>query len=107
MSPKSEPRQFARSKYTSVVLSALSTAIEAKDGVTSDHVHRVQGYAMGLARALNVTDQPTLEAIEAAALLHDTGKLAIPEHILNKPGRLSVSEFEVMKQHAPLGAEIL
>ena len=92
--------------YLSTV-SALSTAIEAKDGVTSDHIHRVQAYAMGLARALNVTDPPTLPASEAAALLHDTGKLGIPEHILNKPGRLTPSEFETMKSHVTLGADIL
>jgi putative nucleotidyltransferase with HDIG domain len=92
--------------YLSTV-SALSTAIEAKDGVTSDHIHRVQGYAMGLARALHVTDTTTLQAIEAAALLHDTGKIAIPEHILNKPGRLTASEFETMKSHVDVGADIL
>jgi putative nucleotidyltransferase with HDIG domain len=88
-------------------VSALSTAIEAKDGVTSDHIHRVQAYAMGLAGALNITDKSTLQAIEAAALLHDTGKIAIPEHILNKPGRLTPSEFETMKSHVDVGADIL
>jgi putative nucleotidyltransferase with HDIG domain len=92
--------------YLSTV-SALSTAIEAKDGVTSDHIHRVQTYAMGLARALDLTDPPTLQAIEAAALLHDTGKLAIPEHILNKPGKLTASEFDTMKAHVDVGADIL
>jgi putative nucleotidyltransferase with HDIG domain len=88
-------------------ISAFSTAIEAKDGVTSDHIHRVQAYAMGLARALGVSDPPTLQAIEAAALLHDTGKLAIPEHILNKPGKLTAHEFETMKAHVDIGADIL
>ena len=92
--------------YLSTV-SALSTAIEAKDGVTSDHIHRVQAYAMGLAKSLNVTDPTTLQAIEAAALLHDTGKLGIPEHILNKPGRLTAAEFDTMKSHVTLGADIL
>jgi putative nucleotidyltransferase with HDIG domain len=92
--------------YLSTV-SALSTAIEAKDGVTSDHIHRVQAYALGLARALKLTDAVTIQAIEAAALLHDTGKLAIPEHILNKPGKLTASEFETMKAHVDVGAEIL
>jgi putative nucleotidyltransferase with HDIG domain len=92
--------------YLSTV-SAFSTAIEAKDGVTSDHIHRVQAYAMGLARALEMTDPATLQAIEAAALLHDTGKLGIPEHILNKPGKLTPTEFETMKQHVALGADIL
>ncbi|MGD9902394.1 MAG: HD domain-containing phosphohydrolase [Vicinamibacterales bacterium] len=88
-------------------ISAFSTAIEAKDGVTSDHIHRVQAYATGLARALGVTDVGTLRAIEAAALLHDTGKLAIPEHILNKPGKLTAQEFETMKAHVDIGADIL
>jgi putative nucleotidyltransferase with HDIG domain len=92
--------------YLSTV-SALATAIEAKDGVTSDHIHRVRGYAMGLAPVLGVTDPSTLQAIEAAALLHDTGKLAIPEHILNKPGKLTPSEFETMKTHVDIGADIL
>jgi putative nucleotidyltransferase with HDIG domain len=67
----------------------------------------VQAYALGLARALGVTDDPTLKGIEAAALLHDTGKLAVPEHILNKPGKLSEAEFEQMKRHVDVGADIL
>jgi putative nucleotidyltransferase with HDIG domain len=92
--------------YVSTV-SALSAAIEAKDGVTSDHIHRVQAYAIGLARAIGVTDPQAIQAIEAAALLHDTGKLAIPEHILNKPGRLTPAEFETMKSHVSVGADIL
>jgi len=85
----------------------LATAIDAKDEVTHDHVRRVQGAALALAREIGVTDDETLKAIAAAALLHDTGKIAIPEHILNKPGRLSPAEFEKMKLHAPIGAEIL
>jgi putative nucleotidyltransferase with HDIG domain len=88
-------------------IEALSTAIEAKDGVTSSHIHRVQHYAMGLARALGVTDEETLKAIQAAALLHDTGKLAVPERILNKPGKLTAAEFEKMKLHVDVGADIL
>jgi hypothetical protein len=67
----------------------------------------VQAYATALARAMDVTDEPTLKAIEAAALLHDTGKLAVPEHILNKPGKLTEAEFEKMKLHADIGADIL
>jgi putative nucleotidyltransferase with HDIG domain len=85
----------------------LATAIDAKDEVTHDHVRRVQLGTLALARELGVTDEQTLKAIEAAALLHDTGKIAVPEHILNKPGRLTPAEFEKMKQHAPVGAEIL
>ena len=88
-------------------IGALSTAIEAKDGVTSSHIHRVQHYAMGLAKALGGLDEQTTKAIEAAALLHDTGKLAVPERILNKPGKLTPAEFETMKLHVDAGADIL
>src|SRR5688572_5123708 len=88
-------------------IGALSTAIEAKDGVTSSHIHRVQHYAMGLAKAIGTLDAPTLKALEAAALLHDTGKLAVPERILNKPGKLTPAEFETMKLHVEAGADIL
>ena len=85
----------------------LATAIDAKDEVTHDHVRRVQQGTLALARAVGVTDAPLLQAIEAAALLHDTGKIAVPEHILNKPGKLTPAEFEKMKRHAPIGADIL
>jgi putative nucleotidyltransferase with HDIG domain len=92
--------------YLSTV-ETLATAIEAKDGVTHDHIRRVQIYAVGLARALGVEDDGTIKAIEAAALLHDTGKLAVPEHILNKPGKLTAAEFDQMKLHVDVGADIL
>jgi putative nucleotidyltransferase with HDIG domain len=92
--------------YLSTV-ETLATAIEAKDGVTHDHIRRVQIYAIGLARALGVSDDSTIKAIEAAALLHDTGKLAVPEHILNKPGKLTPVEFDQMKLHVDAGADIL
>ena len=85
----------------------LATAIDAKDEVTHDHVRRVQQGTLELARVMGVTDAGELRAIEAAALLHDTGKIAVPEHILNKPGKLTAAEFEKMKRHAPIGAEIL
>jgi len=88
-------------------IETLATAIEAKDGVTSDHIRRVQKFAIGLAKALGVADQKTIKAINAAALLHDTGKLAVPEHILNKPGKLTALEFEQMKLHVDVGADIL
>jgi putative nucleotidyltransferase with HDIG domain len=85
----------------------LATAIDAKDEVTHDHVRRVQQGTLALARELGVTDPELLKGIEAAALLHDTGKIAVPEHILNKPGRLTPAEFEKMKRHAAIGAQIL
>ena len=92
--------------YLSTV-ETLATAIDAKDEVTHGHIRRVQLAAMSLARELGVKDTETLKAIEAAALLHDTGKIAIPEHILNKPGKLTPAEYDKMKLHAPIGAEIL
>jgi putative nucleotidyltransferase with HDIG domain len=92
--------------YLSTV-ETLATAIEAKDGVTHDHIRRVQHSSVALAKALGVHDEQTIKAIEAAALLHDTGKLAVPEHILNKPGKLTSSEFDQMKRHVDVGADIL
>jgi putative nucleotidyltransferase with HDIG domain len=92
--------------YLSTV-ETLATAIDAKDDVTHGHIRRVQVAALALAREIGITDTPTIQAIEAAALLHDTGKIAVPEHILNKPGKLTPAEFEKMKLHAPIGAEIL
>ena len=89
------------------VIETLATAIDAKDQVTHDHIRRVQTEAVRLAKGLGVHEDAELQAIMAAALLHDVGKISVPEHILNKPGRLSVSEFEMMKKHAPAGAEIL
>lgn len=89
------------------VIETLAQAVDAKDQVTHDHIRRVQTEAVRLARALGISDELQLQAIMAAALLHDVGKLAVPEHILNKPGRLTPSEFEVMKKHAPAGADIL
>lgn len=88
-------------------IETLATAIDAKDQVTHGHIRRVQQLALGLARELGVKDQQQIQALEAAALLHDTGKLAIPEHILNKPGKLTRGEFDRMKEHARLGADIL
>ena len=88
-------------------IEALAHAIDAKDQVTHGHIRRVQSASLQLARALGCTDEGQLHAIEAASLLHDLGKLAIPEHILNKPGRLSDAEYTTMKEHAKIGADIL
>jgi putative nucleotidyltransferase with HDIG domain len=92
--------------YLSTV-ETLAMAVDAKDQITHGHIRRVQAYALELARLLGVRDERHLKAIEAAALLHDMGKLAIPEHILNKPGKLTSAEFEKMKLHAEIGADLL
>ena len=85
----------------------LAAAIDAKDQVTHGHIRRVQHYAVALAHAIGVKDEMQVRAIQAAAVLHDTGKIAVPEAILNKPGPLDPNEFAVMKQHAAVGADII
>ena len=87
-------------------IEALALAIEAKDHTTHDHLQRVQIYARELAATLDLTEAELL-ALQAAALLHDIGKLAVPEHIISKPGKLTPEEFEKMKIHPIVGAEIL
>jgi diguanylate cyclase (GGDEF)-like protein/putative nucleotidyltransferase with HDIG domain len=88
-------------------IETLAMAIDAKDQITHGHIRRVQIFAVGLAKAMGVTESAQIRAVEAAALLHDMGKLAVPEYILNKPGPLTAAEFEKMKLHASVGADIL
>src|SRR4051794_10024296 len=88
-------------------IETLAMAIDAKDQITHGHIRRVQIFAVGLAKAMGVTESAQIRAVEAAALLHDMGKLAVPEYILNKPGPLTPAEFEKMKLHASVGADIL
>src|ERR1041385_2363102 len=87
-------------------IEALALSIEAKDHVTHDHVQRVQVYALEVGKELGLT-KDELNALQAASLLHDIGKLAVPEHIISKPGKLTSEEFEKMKIHPIVGAEIL
>ena len=87
-------------------IEALALAIEAKDQTTGDHLQRVRIYAMELAKDLRLSEDET-EALKAASVLHDIGKLAVPEHIISKPGKLTPEEFEKMKIHPIVGAEIL
>jgi putative nucleotidyltransferase with HDIG domain len=87
-------------------IETLALAIEAKDHTTGDHLQRVRVYAMELAKDLGLTE-PEQEALKAASVLHDIGKLAVPEHIISKPGKLTPEEFEKMKVHPIVGAEIL
>jgi diguanylate cyclase (GGDEF)-like protein/putative nucleotidyltransferase with HDIG domain len=87
-------------------IEALALAIEAKDDSTHDHLRRVQIYAVELARKMGV-DETGMQALRAASILHDIGKLAVPEHIISKPGKLTYEEFEKMKIHPIVGAEIL
>jgi putative nucleotidyltransferase with HDIG domain len=87
-------------------IEALALAIDAKDDTTHDHLRRVKVYAteIGKELGLNPSEQ---QAVETASLLHDIGKLAVPEYIISKPGKLTPEEFEKMKIHPVVGAEIL
>jgi putative nucleotidyltransferase with HDIG domain len=87
-------------------IEALALAIEAKDQTTGEHLQRVRIYAMEVAAELGLSEDET-EALRAASVLHDIGKLAVPEQIISKPGKLTPDEFEKMKIHPVVGAEIL
>jgi diguanylate cyclase (GGDEF)-like protein/putative nucleotidyltransferase with HDIG domain len=87
-------------------IEALALAIDAKDQTEPNHIQRVQAYATGLARALGMPETE-VEAVKTAALLHDIGKLAIPDHILAKPGPLTPDEFQRVRLHPEVGAAIL
>jgi diguanylate cyclase (GGDEF)-like protein/putative nucleotidyltransferase with HDIG domain len=87
-------------------IETLALAIEAKDHTTHEHLRRVQHYSVEIGKEMGLTEEE-LNALRAASLLHDIGKLAVPEHIITKPGKLTPQEFEKMKIHPVVGAEIL
>jgi putative nucleotidyltransferase with HDIG domain len=87
-------------------IEALALAIDAKDETTHNHLLRVKVYATEIGRELHMSEDE-MQALQAAALLHDIGKLAVPEYIISKPGKLTREEFEKMKIHPVVGAEIL
>jgi diguanylate cyclase (GGDEF)-like protein/putative nucleotidyltransferase with HDIG domain len=87
-------------------IEALALAIDAKDHTTHDHLQRVQVYALETGKELGLSAEE-MQALQAASLLHDIGKLAVPEHIISKPGKLTPEEFDKMKIHPVVGAEIL
>ena len=87
-------------------IEALAMAIEAKDECTHEHLRRVQVYSLELAKQLGLPEEE-LHALQAASILHDIGKLAVPDYIISKPGKLTPEEFDKMKIHTIVGAEIL
>ena len=87
-------------------IEALALAIDAKDHTAQSHIRRVQVYAAGLARTLGMSGNE-IQGVKTAALLHDIGKLAVPEHILSKPGPLTQEEFQKIRIHPQVGAEII
>ena len=88
------------------VIRRLGYAAEYRDTETGDHIVRMSTYCEALARKLGMTDEEC-ELVLATTPLHDVGKIAIPDSILLKPGALSTEEFEIMRSHAEIGAEIL
>ena len=87
-------------------IEALALAIDAKDQTSQSHIRRVQLYAASVARALGMSDNE-VQGVKTAALLHDIGKLAVPEHILSKPGPLTPEEFQKIRAHPKVGADIV
>ena len=87
-------------------IEALALAIDAKDQTSQSHIRRVQLYAAAVARALGMTENE-IQGVKTAALLHDIGKLAVPEHILSKPGPLTPEEFQKIRAHPKVGADIV
>src|SRR3990167_10940520 len=87
-------------------IEALALAIDAKDQTSQSHIRRVQLYAAALARALGMSENH-IQGVKTAALLHDIGKLAVPEHILSKPGPLTPEEFQNIRAHPKVGADII
>lgn len=87
-------------------LNALARTIDAKSSWTAGHSERVTAYGVALARALGL-DEPTIAEMRRGGLLHDIGKIGIPNHILDKPGQLTPDEMAIVKRHPELGARIL
>ena len=89
------------------MIAALTRTMMARDGSTHAHAERVQRCALALATEAGIRDERMLDAIDAAALLHDIGKLGIPDRLLHKPGPLTVDEYDLVKQHVIVGGDIL
>ncbi len=92
--------------FINQMIRAFAKSIDIKDQYTKGHSFRVAEYARLIATRMGYSDK-VLENIYHIALLHDIGKVVIPEDILNKPGRLTDDEYEMIKQHAQYGYEIL
>lgn len=106
-------RNAARIKSTTdsledatTTITALANAIEGKDAYTRGHVERVATYALEIGRRTDL-DPDELATLKTGALVHDVGKVAIPDHILNKPGRLTAEEMDIVKRHPLVGYDIL
>jgi len=89
------------------MIEALARAMTSRDEATHQHAERVQRYAVALAGEICLGDDRMIDAIDAAALVHDIGKLGVADRILQKPGPLTADEYDQVKQHVIIGADIL
>ncbi len=96
----------AREQALLDTIAALAHAIEAKDTYTISHCEKITDRAVALAQALALPKQD-VENIRLGSILHDVGKIGVPDAVLNKPGKLTDEEYEVIKQHAQIGARIV
>lgn len=90
----------------SAVVAALANAVEAKDRYTYGHVDRVAAYSVGIGRRLGI-EADGIASLKAGGVFHDIGKVGIPDHVLNKPGKLTDEEMDIMRRHPVIGYEIL
>ncbi len=88
------------------VVTAMAGAVEAKDHYTYGHVDRVAAYCVGIGRRLGV-DAEGIVSLQVGGVVHDIGKIGIPDHVLNKPDKLKLDEAEIMQRHPAIGYEIL
>ncbi|MCR5675281.1 MAG: HD domain-containing protein [Lachnospiraceae bacterium] len=93
-------------RMTFQTIETIANTIDAKDEYTKGHSRRVSDYSAEIAREMGMTDEE-VERIRYIALLHDIGKIGVPDAVLNKPGRLNEAEYELMKKHTTIGGEIL
>ncbi len=107
-------QSFLNDQLVVSTIEGFSKLVESKDSETGNHIERMQRYAVMLAEMTaakgvfpNQIDEAFIRQIEAFSPLHDIGKVSIPDHILMKPGKLTVQEFELMKEHTYIGADIL
>jgi putative nucleotidyltransferase with HDIG domain len=89
------------------MIEALARTMHARDAETYEHSERVRGYALALAQTISSCDLETADALDPAALVHDIGKLALPDWLLQKPGPLTAPEYDQVKRHATIGADLL
>jgi putative nucleotidyltransferase with HDIG domain len=105
--PEPTARRLPAAADSLPMIEALARTLNVRDAATYEHAERVRGYAMALADAVSTCDAHTMDALDHAALLHDVGKLALPDWLLQKPGPLTRHEYDQVKQHVTIGADML